>query len=261
MYFGTGLSTTRAMSRGFPYDLLGMFATAVKLRRHLNLGKVIHEISDTHANSNEFVNPQEVDRLAKHQMDQIGNMINYLGLTEEYEVRLASEYQNNSEYNELLADMSEKYSDAPEYAQRQWAGMAWLRDYDQVVLKLSWLIDEKSKPGFDERYFDFNFPQSPTTPMSFIYTPCGRNFDLSRSRVCPYSSPEGEERILLSSSFNAEAFLRPYQDVSKKGIKKVIEHLDLITSAFEDVFGSTGEVTLGKRIDAIIESTCNVSLG
>lgn len=254
MYFGTGLSTTKSMSQGFPFDLLGMVCTAVLLQRQLGLKQIIHEISDLHAKTNGFCDKGAVDRLAARQKRMMVEMARRLGIEDVYIPVLASEYQNQGTYLEILrrVQADDALSQEPLYAQRQWAGMEWLQRYQKVGLKLSWLISERDPAKFDERFFDENYPQpSDLTPLSYIYTPTGRTFDPAQGRKCPYSSAPGEKRLMLDGR-DPRPFLEPFMGEGQpKAIRKPLAHYQAIVDVFEQVFGEVDGATLPEKINSI----------
>jgi hypothetical protein len=54
------------------------------------------------------------------------------------------------------------------------------------------------KMSMDERHFDKLYREKCTpNAMSFIYCIAGRTFDKNRQNVCPYTSIEGEQRVLM----------------------------------------------------------------
>jgi hypothetical protein len=241
LYFGTGLSTTKAITRGLPFDFLGMVVGAEFTRRKLGLGKTIHEISDTHAIANGFASAADITCLANNQRALVGKMVKSLKLEGVYECVLASEYQSTSEYQKILAGVKTRRPDEAHYFQYQWAGMDWLASQRNVRVKVGWLTDDTPNPrGFDERRFDRGYDDLSLTPLNYVYLKCGRNVSSTRTRVSPYTSVEGEDRIMLARGEDAfsyfEKWLRP-QPLTKD-TRQTITHLANIVDGFEKLFGT-----------------------
>ncbi|MFH1840860.1 MAG: hypothetical protein ABH807_01770, partial [Candidatus Shapirobacteria bacterium] len=49
IFFGTGLTTPKTITKGVPFDVLSMILGAELLKRQIKMKKVIHLIADTHA--------------------------------------------------------------------------------------------------------------------------------------------------------------------------------------------------------------------
>lgn len=105
---GTGLVSTKGLSVGLPFDFFIYLITAVQLRTKLGLGKIIHLIADTHAlgtqNADGF--EDKVSSLAQEQMNQLKNLAASLGLSDIYEVQLASSIRKEPQFKEIVADLA-----------------------------------------------------------------------------------------------------------------------------------------------------------
>lgn len=204
LYFGTGLTTAKAISVGVPFDVLGMLLVADKIRRELGLSMVIQLVADTHAKSNLFTNPDEVDAMAELMKNVSARVASLIGLSGAYTLLKSSDFDQKSDYREILGGV---ISDDHEYVRREWSDIEYLRRAYGLVIKLSWVIDPKAKRvGFDERLYDLRFRDVIGQSMSFVYVNPGRTLDPNRIKASPYISIAGENRILLC----------PNEDVRKK---------------------------------------------
>ncbi|HUY68377.1 MAG TPA: hypothetical protein VMV79_03655 [Alphaproteobacteria bacterium] len=238
LYFGTGLSTTKAITRGLPFDFLGMVLGAEFVRRNLGVDKIIHEISDTHAVGNGFASETKIAALAEEQRSLIGRMVGALGLEGVYECLRASEYQATPEYQATLGYIKKLYPDKDRYFQLQWAGMNWLAWQRNVRIKVGWLTDDNPNPkGFDERCFDVGY-DTIFASLNYVYVRCGRNVSPTRSRVSPYTSVEGEDRIMLAPGEDAASYFERWlcQPLTKD-LRITFTHLANIVDGFERLFG------------------------
>jgi hypothetical protein len=240
LYFGTGLATTKAITRGLPFDFLGMLVGAEFSRRYLGITKIIHEISDTHAVENSFAAPETVKSIAAEQTNLISRMVKNLRIADTYECVLASEYQNDPRYTQLHQQVTEARPDAGHYFRYQWAGMAYLAAYKGVRLKVGWLTDDEPEAKhFDERRFDQGYNQLGLSPLSYVYLKSGRNFTPGRGRVSPYTSVEGEERVMLKPGEDAHSVLSEWVLNRKitKDTRQTVAHLANVVTAFESLYG------------------------
>jgi hypothetical protein len=253
IYYGTGLCTSKAMSVGVPFDVIGMFSVAEHLRRHLGLGRVIQLIADTHAKSNPFATEEAVAELAARVKATMLGVARSVGAGEVFTPMLSSEFDTTPEYLDVYQSIT---SDAHEYVRREWSDIEYLRRHDGLALKLSWTIGAKvKKVGFDERLYDQRFSQVMGKPMSFIYLLAGRTFDKDRQKVSPYISVPGERRLMLRRGEDVRGKLREAeQDFGVEKFKSTREHLQNVVAQFEREFGSVGsDLPLDEQITRIIE--------
>ena len=195
IYYGTGLSTPRAMSIGLPFDVLGMILAAEKLRRSLDFSRIYHHVADSHALSNAFTNPAEVDALAQSVEKTVARIAAHLDL-EHLRVVRASSFDKTPEYARLLQGIR---TDKHEYVKRELADMLWYKREHGVALKMGWIIQATAAPGgFDERLYDQEYKRLFGEDLSFVYLKAGRTFDRRRLKASPYIAIADEQRILLA---------------------------------------------------------------
>lgn len=237
IYYGTGLTTPRAISEGLPFDVLGMMLTAEKLRRAGHMDSVYHHIADTHAKTNDWISHEDVDQVAARTLDTLERVKRGLGL-EHFQFVLSSSFDTSDEYQALVKgfDSSEEH----EYVRREMADMEWYRTHGDVRIKMGWIIQAKeTEMGFDERRFDREYLKFHPGQMSFIYTKPGRTMDTSRPKASPYISVAGEQRLMLAPDTDVKTVLGAQSDPNLGGAKK---HLLTIVRAYEDLYGSLGKI-------------------
>ncbi len=157
------MTTRKAPSQGLPLDFVAYLTAAEQLRRHFGFKKIVHIIADIHALSNSFMDEDYTNKLADQIRGQAQQAAKNLGLEDLYEVRLASEFHETPEFQEVLQDAEEKVralglpDDAFSYVHSQIADMEYFVRHLNAGLKLSWILDPKKAregKGFDERAFD-----------------------------------------------------------------------------------------------------------
>lgn len=254
LYYGTGLTTPNAISRGLPFDLLGMMLSAEQIRRSAGLERIYHHVADTHAKTNEWISHDEVDDIAKRTVETVETIKKGLGLTA-LEVVLSSSFDETAEYGAMVEgyDASEEH----EYVRREMADMQWYKEKYDVRMKLGWIIQAKETDlGFDERRFDREFLKFHPRELSFIYTKPGRTFDPSRPKASPYITIENEDRLVLSPDTDVRQVFQQANngDPNLGGAKK---HIQSIVRLYEDIYGNLGKIEKGglqleDKVEAII---------
>lgn len=201
IYYGTGLTTSKAPSIGLPFDVLILILGAEKLRRQLGLTRIYHHIADTHALTNSFCTPEGVAAMAAEYREVVGKIAKAANIP--IEVRLSSEFDRTAEYEALLGRV---VTDKAEYVRRELTDMLWYREKDGVRLKLGWLLQAgESELGFDERLYDREFRARCDEHMSFAYVVAGRTLDPKRMRASPYIAVADERRILFKPGEDVRA--------------------------------------------------------
>lgn len=252
IYYGTGLTTPKAIGVGLPLDVMGMILVSERLRRAGNLSGITHHIADTHAKTNTWIDPLEVDRRAHEVQEVLLRATSNLGM-ENFQVVLSSDFDSTPEYQEIAEHFSS--SDKHEYVIREMADMEWYRRNANMVMKCGWIIQgSETASGFDERLFDREYMSFEGHPISFIYTKPGRTFDKSRPKASPYIQIAGENRLLLSRDENVrskmESAAEQFGDIYLGGARK---HLENIVRLYEKLFGSMGRVDLEDKLQMIID--------
>jgi hypothetical protein len=260
IYYGTGVTTPRAISVGVPFDVLGMVLIAERLRRAADFDLVYHHIADTHATTNAWIDPDAVIEVADRTQETLRNVCANLGL-DHFRIVRASTLETEPQYLSLLRHFN-GLSNEHEYVRRELADMEWYRRTADVRLKLGWIIQAKETDiGFDERRFDREYLRTVGPDLSFIYVKPGRTFDPSRPKVSPYVSVQGESRLLLQPGIDVaeviEQAVRATGDVQLGGARK---HLNHIVRLYEALFGALGRLPLEEKVQHILnECFCEQS--
>lgn len=254
IYYGTGLTTPRAIGVGLPFDVLGMVLVAERIKRTLGLKAIYHHIADTHAKTNEWIDPQEVDRRAKITEETLIRVAHNLELSG-FNVVLSSRFDQSTEYEELVRHFRDK-SQEHEYVIREMADMEWYRRRHRTTVKMGWIIQASEAPvGFDERLFDQEYKRIEGEKLSFVYTKPGRTLDLSRPKASPYIQIAGENRLLLERGENVaqkiEGAAQRMKDPHLGGTRK---HVENIVRLYERLFGTFGKIPLEEKAQAIIDN-------
>ena len=253
IYYGTGLTTPRAIGVGLPFDVLGMVLVAERIKRTLGLKKIYHHIADTHAKTNEWIDPQEVDRQAKITKETLMKVASNLKLSG-FNVTLSSEFDGSLEYEELVRHFKSK-SQEHEYVIREMADMEWYRTKHGTSIKMGWIIQATEAPlGFDERLFDQEYRRIEGEKLSFVYTKPGRTLDLSRPKASPYIQIADENRLLLEKGEDVKAKMdKAAQRMNDPHLGGARKHIENIVRAYEKLFGTFSRLPLEEKIQAIID--------
>jgi hypothetical protein len=244
IYFGTGLVTSDDLGVGIPFDFLGMLLTAEWTRRITGAPKIIHEISDIHAWENSAYDLEAIQNLAKLEKEQFIELATALGLEDVYSCIFASEYQHQGIFEDIQAEVNcLSARDTPSYMRRQSAGNLYFARHENVHYKIGWLTDDNEIPtGLDERIFNNTYDALNVQPLCFLYTWCGRNFDVRRPRVSPYTLVGSDKRLMLDSKNTAIEEIRNLMDgcPNKKISHHTVMHLARILTAYDMMFNSHG---------------------
>lgn len=256
IYYGTGLTTRKAMSIGIPFDILILILVAEKTRRYLGGEVIYHHIADTHALTNTFCAPSDIAQLAVKYQEVVLRVSELVRAP--IRPMLASKVDQEDKYLDILETIK---TEKGVYVQRELADMLWYRTYCNVRLKLGWLISENAtKAGFDERMFDQEFIRVCDGDFSFAYTVAGRTFDRERARVSPYISTPGELRLLLQKG--ERVYDKYHQGIESwngdRTMGGAIEHLGNILRLWDELGGAPipqdGEVL--ERVQYLIDLIC-----
>ncbi len=252
LYYGTGLTTPKAMAIGLPFDVLGMIFTAEKIRRALGLRYVYHHIADTHAKTNDWIQPDAVDQRASEVIATLTKCGQNLGL-DSLIVTLSSQFDTDPDYVSLVEKYREQ-SELHEYVVREMADMEWYRTKLGVIIKAGWIIQAtETGLGFDERVFDREYLRLNGPKLSFVYTKPGRTLNPSRPKVSPYIQIEGEDRVLLDQNEDVAAKIaHAIEKTGDKSLGGAIKHLQSIVRVYEKLFGAFGQIPLEEKVQRII---------
>jgi hypothetical protein len=253
IYYGTGLTTSKALSAGLPFDVLGMVLAAEKLRRTLGLEHIYHHIADTHALTNAFATAPEVQARAGTVEATMGRVATHLGIKDRLTVFKSSSFDGTPEYTALLDTVVTGKND---YVRRELADMRWYREKHGAAMKLGWVVQTTpSGQGFDERMFDNEYQNCFGKDLMFVYLRPGRTFDKSRPRAAPYISVPDEQRILLKAGEDVEAKVAKAKALwPDKTLGGALNHLAAIIRTYDQIAPEpSGQGAVTGRIQTIID--------
>jgi hypothetical protein len=257
IYYGTGVSTPKYLSVGLPFDVLGMIMIAEKIKRKAGLKDIYHHIADTHAKTNDWADPDAIDKRAASVREVLTQVAANLKL-EGFHIMLSSEFDNMPEYQELLAHFQS--SDKHDYVKHEMADMEWYRTHHNVAVKAGWIIQAtETNLGADERLFDREYKTFMGDRLSFLYTKPGRTFDISRPKASPYIQIPGENRLLLDPNENARAKIE--ESVQRTGdfeLGGARKHIKSIVRLYESLFG---QLDRGLELEDKVQAILNKSFG
>lgn len=254
IYYGTGVATPNHPSVGLPFDVLGMILIAEKMKRKAGFTDIYHHIANTHAKTNDWADPAQIDRRAAEVQEVLEAVASNLGL-DGFHIMLSSNFDSTPEYQRLLAQFQS--SDKHDYVKHEMADMEWYRQQHGVVMKAGWIIQAtETDLGADERLFDREYKKFKGDQLAFLYTKPGRTFDLSRPKASPYIQIPGENRLLLDPKENArrkiEEAVERTGDFEIGGARK---HLKSIVRLYESVFGQIGrDIELEDKVQIILDA-------
>jgi len=260
VYFGTGFVTPKAITNGLPFDFLGFLLSAEHIRRETGAEKIIHLLADEHARVSKPSNDHPlIDQRVSEVSQSIKSIVKNIGLEDSYELIMASDLSKDKRYleiyDEVTLDDQDIHEAAVEYVRRQIADMAYMHQYRNTDIKLSWLIDPKAKKiGFDERFFDSVYERVRGSGLSFVYTGPGRSMLTNRPKASPYVLTEKpEDRLNINSSpAEVEKYFDRIESRSGRVASGVHNHLENIVKVYENLNGSLNGNNLCEKIQNIV---------
>jgi hypothetical protein len=243
VYFGVGLTGRRSVSRGLPFDVLGMVCAAEQCRQRVGAEVVYCLVADAHAFANPFVLPDEAEAHAAFVEKTLSRTAERLGLPLEVVSASALEAQDPL-YGACLA----RSSDENDYLRREAADILYFRTERGLAVKLGWALEKK---GFDERVFDAHYLSLfPADAPLFVYTTAGRRLGGEPSAAPPYLCDDAETRILLHPGEDAARKLSAVGD----GGEKARTHLTAVVEAVSTHLSLPDSEPLEAKIRFINES-------
>lgn len=220
MYFGTGLASVSEKSLGFGIEFLSYVFCSFWIKNNFKLNKIIHEISTVGYNITE----KERDYLLSEENSIVSKIISNLEISNCYELNFSHEYHKTNNFNAYLTEAKEglnmfkkvdNYDRLINYLVLQLAGMKYLYEENNTILKLGWMTDsykheEKvteqtiinlfTKGHSNEFFFDSMYRYVfENDKYNFVYTPCA--IDLVDGKRCvPYCVNSNQTRYVIGKS-------------------------------------------------------------
>lgn len=251
LFFGVGLCTAKEPAVAIPFDILSFFLVAERLRRFLDMDRVIVLVADTHALTNSFMTPDIVNALTQKSLLTFTTIIRNLHLNT-FEFLVHSDIAVQQAFTKTLEAVPAMDN---QYLRHEIADITWLVKHRNVALKLGWTIDSSPiSGGHDERFFDTHLQKLVSLPISFLYLKAGRTFDKHRQKVSPYIAVAGEPRLIINPDEDVRgkfaAARLSWGDDHFGGTRK---HIADIVRAFEKLFRQIPSLSLEQKIDHILK--------
>ena len=230
IYFGTGISNTKEISVGIPFDFLVYPLVANKIRNKIGNGHIHHLIADNHALLNNF-DDKTVKKVASDYRKTVEDITDKIGI-KNYHIYLSSEVSTDKNYKNLLERVADS-SFENKYAKYEAADVEYFRKTRDVLLKLGWKFKGESK--FDESVFDKQYSSVFGENIFPIYTACGKRFTDTHYDIVPYTLSKDDIGIRLVISKNEDVLKKvAAQNCSYQTINMLQNHYKSLIRLFEE---------------------------
>lgn len=230
---GIGLSTQRTLSRGLPFDVLGMLLPAEQLRRAVGAERVVVLVADRHAVSNGFA-PAHVEHCRAQVVALLARVRQALRL--KLDIVSAEVMHRDPVYRAVHAEVCRRAGTGEHpYVTLEAADTEYLRRLHGSIVKLGWSLGRSPMPGsvLDERMFDARFREWVGRPVGFVYARAGRTLDPARLHAPPYVVVDPARRLLLAPDEDIEGKLRAFSDGAPTHVRRAVtRHLQRIAAAY-----------------------------
>ncbi|MBI5151833.1 MAG: hypothetical protein HZA34_04735 [Candidatus Pacebacteria bacterium] len=249
IFFGVGIMTHRALSEAIPFDILMMFFIAELLRRVVSAKKVVILVADQHAITNQLASIETIQNITEKTLAVVRTIIQNFRLSH-FECIRTTTLNSNDDIRTIFRNLPDISND---YLKHEIADSLWLQKFHHVGIKLGWAMSrEQNIEGHDERFFDLNIAKFCPT-MSFIHTKSGRTANPERSRVSPYVSIHGEDRLLLRCGENATKKIFLWRQRHNQTIKPLLRQLSQIVRLYDKLFQTHTFQSFDEKMQHLIE--------
>lgn len=229
VFFGTGLSNPREITKGVPFDILNYILVANKIRNKTNEnGHIHHLIADNHTLINGF-NITEVKKEATKYRWIIEKIIDNLNI-KNYHIYLSSEVSTDINYKNLIDDIPQDIFEN-KYAKFESADIEYFRRTRSTIVKLGWKF--KNAGNFDESYFDNNYQDIYGKNIVPVYIYPGKRIIEKGNDVVPYTLFEKDIDVRFIVSPN-ESVVSKIANASTLTLKNLNNHYKKIIRIFEE---------------------------
>jgi len=214
---GIGLCGSHGVTRGLPFDVLGLLAAAEVARQSVGAERVEVLIADTHARA--AGHPPRLVAFAANRVLALLGRLAQLGWTTLRPLRAST---LACEPAWVRARHAFEQAGLPTYAAMQFADMRVLRGRGPL-LKVGWRMGARSRSC--ERAFDELYSAHVAADVSFAYTRAAPTLDVRRPRASPYVVRDPAVRLLL------EASDRPWQKIEaadRRAADRTVAHVEAI---------------------------------
>lgn len=251
IFFGIGLVTQKQISVATPFDILSMFFTAEQLRKFVHGKKIIVFIADQHARTNENISQDIIAKRASETIQLFKKIIHNFNL-QHVSIIQTTHLNEVQEIRKIFASLPNFDND---YVKHEVADVCWLQKFHNVGIKLGWSMSSTLIiGGHDERFFDHTIQQFCPNVL-FLHLAPGRTFDDKRTRVSPYISIEGENRLVFQNNLCVQDALHQFKkECSPETFKATLRHLSQIARLYDDLFGPIKQKTLTEKLQILTDT-------
>lgn len=253
VFAGVGLVCDGGLSRGVPFDVLGLLLSAESVRRAAGCDELIVLLADAHAVCHGLPESVVAQGAARYR-HVLGRIAERCGLSR-MRVLSASELHREPSYlRELRNVESRAPAGADPYVTREVADIRHFAAQRGALIKVGWAL-QPSRLGADrdERMFDEAFERWVGSGAWFVYTKAGRPLDDRRRKAPPYAESDPARRICLHGGEDAATKLTlARQRLSPSTFRGVQRHLNAITRSYTKLVRPL-EGSLESRVQAVID--------
>ncbi len=232
---GLGLRARRGMTRGIPFDVIGLLLTARRVRSGWPSIPLVVVLGDAQALQSGAC-PRQVEAWVAEWLDVLRRLTVAMDLGPIQVVR-SHELAASPEYGAALAEARALLpADGSGYCALQAAdALALTRRYGALI-KVGWALSRRiAWQNFDETGFDVPLLCHARSRIGFIYSRPGRAFSDERPRVVPYVACSREDRLLLEATEMAgEKLEHARRRVSRQAYRGAVRHLKNITRSWSE---------------------------
>jgi hypothetical protein len=228
---GIGLSSRHTLSRGLPFDVLGMLLPAEEVRRATGAARIVALIADRHALTNGFAH-ESVMRRARQVARGLEAVRAQLGLP--LDIVRAETMHADPHHARIHQAVCKRAGQAHPYVTLEVADTAYLQRQHGPIIKVGWVLGTTPQHGaLDERFFDERFLCWVGDDIGFAYCEAGRTLDPSRLKAAPYVAIDPTRRLLLRPDEAVERKLALLQAGAPEHVRRSVRaHLRRITQVY-----------------------------
>jgi hypothetical protein len=247
---GIGLSSRKTLTRGIPFDMLGMVLPAEQLRRACGAERLVALIADRHALTNGFGHAS-VERRAAEVAWLFEAMRAAFGLP--LDIVRASFIHDDPRHVHIHEAVRSCAGATHPYVTLEVADTAFLRRSYGSILKVGWALGREQHSVLDERFFDERFRSWVGDDVGFAYCEAGRTLDPARLKAAPYLVIDPARRLLLRPDEKVASKLARFEAGPSEHVRRSVHaHLRRITQ----VYSRTIEPLRGSLVERV-ESVLN----
>jgi hypothetical protein len=260
VFVGIGITSAQQLAEEVPFDLLMLVLLAEQCRRVLQMSKVIFLIADSTAKYNSFATELDVIKRSRCLSKILRNASLLLNANQYFVIAAVSELHLDdlarlrAPVTAALARQVELSDAVMRYTAEQIALMEYLRIKANAVLKISWVVrDRSSSLGFGDQFFDGIYRDLFPGRYSFVNTVPGRTFDRNRRRACPYVGWSNQSRIFIDTKENVEHKIAAYLSPRSRTCAEMMNHLMHIVDLYESLVAPIPALTLAAKVQYLVD--------